>query len=209
MKITYLSLFMLCACQGTPAPSTDPSLEWLAGEALQLDENTDYQTLSELRFSSTPTDNHLRSLQHLPELTSLQIWDEGCFQAPSYPVGQMDDDTLALIAQLDQLESLSIAGWNVFYTDAGLKHLMNMPHLTSLKVCMAPELTDEGMRMVSQMPKLTHLDITYTHVTEAGLIHLLEAPMLENVTYGWTQTQKEHAIRFLEKHPQPAFLLRF
>ncbi|MDA0667963.1 MAG: hypothetical protein O3A95_08820 [Planctomycetota bacterium] len=209
MKSLYLSLLLFPACYAAPSQEAAPSLEWLTEEALQFEEGTDYQAVTELRFSSTPTDEHLRSLQQLPRLTSLQIWDEGCFQAPGYPIGLMNDDTLALIAELHQLESLAIAGWNVFYSNAGLQHIVQMPKLAKLKVSMAPNVTDESMRILAQMPTLTHLDITYTEITEAGLSYLLEAAKLENVAYGWTRTQEMHAQRFLKAHPQTTFLAGF
>lgn len=209
MKFPSLLVLLLCACQTTPHATLPSDLHWLTQEALQLEANVDWQNVKELRFSSTPTDAHLRSLQALPALTSLHIWDEGCFQAPEYPTGRMDDATLKLIAELAQLESLSIAGWNVFYSDAGLRNIAKMPRLKQLKVSMAPNVSDEGMRILAQMQPLTHLDITYTTITDVGLGYLLEAPHLEHVAYGWTQTQELHAQRFLEAHPQATFLVGF
>jgi len=174
-----------------------------------VEANADVLQLTSLHFTVTPTVEHLQSLQQLPNLRSLMIWDEGCFRAPDYEVGRLDDAALQQIAKLSLLETLAIAGWDSTYSDRGLKPVINMPHLKQLKLTMAPLITDLAMLEIAKMRSLTHLDITYTTITDAGLSHLAAAPQLQSVAYGWTQTQTNHAHRFLETHPESTFLIGF
>ncbi|PCJ54865.1 MAG: hypothetical protein COA70_04020 [Planctomycetota bacterium] len=209
MKFFLLALTCLCSCQSTPRATPLSTLAWIPEQAIQLEANANLLEVETLRFSSTPTPEHLQSLQQLPHLRGLEIWDEGCFRAPDYAIGRMDDAALIQIAKLTQLETLAIAGWNTFYTDAGLKPLINMPHLTHLKLNMTPLITDLAMFEIAKVPNLEKLDIRYTKITDAGLAYLIAAPKLQSVHYGWTQIQTAHAHRFLKTHPDSTFLIGF
>ena len=209
MKLLLLMLAGLCSCQVTTQPKDLGALDWIPEQASRLEPNSNVLQLESLHFTSTPTAEHLQSLQQLKHLRSLEIWDEGCFRAPTYEVGRLDDATLKEISKLDRLETLAIAGWASAYSDRGLKPVINMPHLKRLKLNMAPLITDRAMLEIAKMRSLTHLDITYTTITDVGLSHLMAAPQLQSVAYGWTQTQTNHAHRFLETHPDSTFLIGF
>ena len=59
-------------------------------------------------------------------------------------------------------------------TDAGLKELANLKHLTSLNLHRT-KVTDEGLKELTSLKYLTSLDLRLTNVTDAGVKELQKA----------------------------------
>jgi hypothetical protein len=106
----------------------------------------------------------------------------------------LTDETLALLAGLDQVEKVGIdgakftddgmkqmAGWKNLrqltfflvinpgkFTGAGVAHLAKLPKLENFG-CGGSSFTDAGMAAVARLPHLTDLRIWHTPVTDAGV----------------------------------------
>lgn len=156
-----------------------------------------------VRFDHRPSAEEIAALLEQDSLRELMIWLDGESFAPAGGPGKrFDDADLARVAALPQLERLIVGGWDMAYTDEGLEVLTSLENLQHLSLCQAPGITDVGMKRVAQLPNLRSLDITYTAVTEVGLEHLLDAPALEEVAFGWTQRTAERLQLFRQRHPE-------
>jgi hypothetical protein len=90
---------------------------------------------------------------------------------PSY-VGT--DATVALLADLTELEELSLSG----ATDDGLKHLRKLKNLRRLRL-EGRGYTDRCLTELKHWPALVELSLADTRVTDKGLEHLQAVPQLE------------------------------
>lgn len=99
------------------------------------------------------------------------------------PHASLTNQGLAKLAQLPDLEFLSLAGRQV--TDAGLIHIQQLRTLRALALHCA--LTDQGMPYLADLPQLEQLDLTQTNVTDAGLEYLTGLPRLHSLILNGTQ----------------------
>lgn len=201
-----LPLLALIACQ----QPMQADLEWIKDHPARLKPTMpgpdfDPMVVEGLTFFAAPTLDELESLRHLPELRQLTIWDEGEGPRPTYEVGKIDDQAVQTIAGIEQLESLTIAGWDVRYTDQGLTPLVSMPSLNYLNLTMATNITDDAMNLLAKAPKLTTLSIVYTDITDIGLRYLLQSQSLRKVIYAWTPRHEGHRQHFLDTYPDATF----
>ena len=156
-----------------------------------------------LRVDHCPSPEEIASWQRQEDLVELMIWTDGDSFMPEGPAPKrFGDEDLVQLASIPHLQRLTIGGWDMAYTDMGLQALAAMEQLNHLSLCQAPGVSDMGMKIVAQLPNLRSLDITYTAVTDVGLEHLLDAPQLEEVAYGWAQPSVRYLDSFREKHPQ-------
>ena len=97
------------------------------------------------------------------------------------------DAGLAHLAELTELETLSLRQYNDEYedednleiTDAGFAHIGKLANLTTLRMEGCATVTDAGIAHLAALTNLTSLDLSDTGITDAGLAHL--AP-LTNLT---------------------------
>ncbi|MEM7480576.1 MAG: hypothetical protein AAF481_05340 [Acidobacteriota bacterium] len=75
------------------------------------------------------------------------------------------DQGLRLLASVDGLWKLRLAGK---ISDAGLRHLAEVPNLRSLDLHL-PGVTDAGVAHLGALTDLRRLNLTYTKTTDAGL----------------------------------------
>src|SRR5687768_17483402 len=68
-----------------------------------------------------------------------------------YTDSAADDDSLAEIGQLTQVEYVDVSNSGV--SDAGLKELVRLPRLKALELT-STEITDEGLAVLARMPQL-------------------------------------------------------
>jgi len=156
-----------------------------------------------LRIDHCPTAEEIASWQQQGELYELMIWIDGeGFATDGPPPKRFGDEELGQLASIPQLRRLTLGGWDMAYSDMGLQALAAMEHLEHLSLCQAPGVSDVGMKIVAQLPNLRSLDLTYTAVTDVGLEHLLDAPKLEEVSYGWAQASVRHLESFRQRHPE-------
>lgn len=156
-----------------------------------------------LRIDHCPSPEEIASWQRQEDLVELMIWTDGeGFAIEGPPPKRFGDEDLRQLASIPQLRRLTIGGWDMAYSDMGLQALAALEHLEHLSLCQAPGVSDMGMKIVAQLPNLRSLDITYTAVTDVGLEHLLDAPQLEEVAYGWAQASVRYLEAFRENHPE-------
>jgi len=198
LPITLRRLLLLPLC-ALPAACQAP-----AADAAPVQENPGLT----MRFDQVPSMAMLESLAASQQVRSLIIWDdgEGFANAATGPATRLNDEHLAVIARIASLESLTIGGWDVDYTDRGLAALQALPELRSLKLTQAQGITDDGMAYVADFPQLRTLDLTYTNIGEVGLAHLLAAPHLQDVSFGWAREAERSLARFQDAHPETPFL---
>jgi len=75
----------------------------------------------------------------------------------------INDDCLREICNLKNLEELLLTDCKHF-TGAGLKYLVKLPYLESVKLDRDSQLSDKEMMVLGDVPKLTNLDIRRTNV---------------------------------------------
>ncbi len=118
----------------------------------------------------------------------------------------LNDETLALLADLPSLEKVGIdgamfsdagmkhmAGWKSLkqmtffhclnkkeFTGAGVAHLKDLPNFESFG-CGGSPFTDAGMEAVAKLPKLKDLRVWHTMNTDAGTAKLKDATNLKSV----------------------------
>jgi len=111
------------------------------------------------------TDAGLAGLAPLENLTELNLWGN-C---------RLGDRACKELVPLQKLTTLDLNSAHV--TDVGLKELAKLKNLTTLKLHAAvPEggfprtsVTSAGLKELAALKHLTHLDLSYTHVDDAGM----------------------------------------
>jgi hypothetical protein len=73
-------------------------------------------------------------------------------------------------------------------TDALLRDLPTLPHLTTLRLNGSAGVTDEGVALLVQLPHLEHLDLSGTSVTDRGVARLHGLTHLRSLSLAWTRT---------------------
>ncbi len=156
-----------------------------------------------LRIDHCPSPQEIASWQRQEDLVELMIWTDGeGFGTEGSIPKRFGDEGLVQLASISQLRRLTIGGWDMAYSDMGLQALEELEELEHLSLCQAPGVSDMGMKIVAQLPSLRSLDITYTKVTDVGLEHLLDAPQLEEVSFGWAQSSVRDLEAFRKRHPE-------
>ncbi|MDB4913615.1 MAG: leucine-rich repeat cysteine-containing subtype [Gemmatimonadetes bacterium] len=99
---------------------------------------------------------------------------------------QMTDAVMRDVAQVEHLTSLHVEGSHLF-TDDGMRLLARMPKLRALHVG-GTAITDRGLEVLRELPDLETLSMTMTTVTDAGMKHLSHCEKLQRVELSWTNT---------------------
>ncbi len=94
------------------------------------------------------------------------------------------DELLARVAQLGELQSLSLVNSNV--SDAGLKHVEKLPKLQEL-VLTSNKITDAGLIRFGRLSLLRNLDLSYNQLSGEGFVHLGKLKNLESLTLRRTE----------------------
>jgi hypothetical protein len=116
--------------------------------------------------------------------------------------GLMTDAVLRRIADLDHVTRLSL-GSSQQLTDDGLQHLARMPQLESLNLSEYPggKLTDRGLEVLSHLPNLRKFEMTWqSGITDDGIAHLRHCDRLEEVNLMGSPTG-DGAIAALQGKP--------
>ncbi len=114
--------------------------------------------------------------------------------------GQMTDAMLERIARLDHVTSLNLAS-SPKVTDAGLRHLANMPQLRHLELTGCP-ITDRGLDVLRHLPELrTFKLVHHGGISDAGMVNLAHCRQLEVVELMGTATG-DGTIRALTGMPR-------
>lgn len=103
----------------------------------------------------------------------------GMLQVHGVTAEVMSDELLRRIAELKDLEFLSLAGTKI--DDRQLALLAPLTHLRNLELSDC-EITDRGLDELARFKKLEVLDLTNTRVTDAGLTTLKALPRLRALT---------------------------
>lgn len=100
--------------------------------------------------------------------------------------GQMTDQAMARLPQLDQLIHLNLGGSKKI-TDDGLRHLARMPQLQDLEV--DGKITDRGLEVLRHLPELRRFQM-YWHggISDVGIGNLAFCDELESVDLLGTTT---------------------
>jgi ankyrin repeat protein len=104
--------------------------------------------------------------------------------------GQMTDDLLARVAELDHVTHLALGGSRQL-TDDGLQHLARMPQLQALDLSEYPggKLTDRGLDVLRHLPELRSFEMTWqSAISDAGVANLRFCDRLERVNLLGTPT---------------------
>lgn len=108
------------------------------------------------------------------------------------------DDSLAVLAQLPNLEILSLRGTAV--TDDGLKHLRGHGRLRSLLLG-STNVTDHGAIHLLSLPALEIVDLQQTKISDAGAASLSKIPQLQRLNLSGTAIT-DASIPHLVRIPQ-------
>lgn len=98
----------------------------------------------------------LSALSDLPTITDVAIVDSP----------QINDDIFPILAELQCLESVSLAGTAV--TDRGMKHLSSLPHVTEVNLN-ETAITSNGFECLTSAPNLQSISIARTQVSVDAL----------------------------------------
>lgn len=126
--------------------------------------------------SGSRRDNYHRikigpQLAHFPRLRVLLLKDE-----------IVDDAGMAYVGRLKRLECLYF--WDATkITDAGAKHLRNMPRLRYIHLSTS-QVGDEGLAAIAKLPNLDGLSMQRNRITDAGVAHLAGHPKLKELWIG-------------------------
>ncbi|MBC8113263.1 MAG: hypothetical protein H7062_02715 [Candidatus Saccharimonas sp.] len=86
----------------------------------------------------------------------------------------VDDESLATVAELPQLNRVSIMVGSV--TDAGMETLARLPALRQLWLYELKQLTDDGLKALTASTSLIEIHVERCGTTSQGLLHLMELP---------------------------------
>ncbi|WP_162130517.1 leucine-rich repeat domain-containing protein [Schlesneria paludicola] len=180
---------------------------------------SEIESLRELNLSECGvTDEGLKSLEKLPNLTHLSIYQEGRLTDAALstiaklkhlkvltltthvgtPLGRMhfsESATNQLIA-LTELEHLDLSGHDVS-TD-----LLNFPRLKSLRIN-RNQFDDDLAKAIAKCRELTHLDVSCSEMTDTALEHLRPLPSLTQLHIR-AEEISDNAIAHLKLFPNLA-----
>jgi Leucine-rich repeat (LRR) protein len=112
-------------------------------------------------------------------------------QMPGKPVvyinlagSRLTDADMRAVAACKQLRSLELGRTAV--SDAGLKHLTGLSHLTSLTLP-GTHVTDAGMKYIGELKQLVALDLQLTPVGDTGMKHLAGLTQLRTLSLNGTR----------------------
>lgn len=126
------------------------------------------------------TDSSIEPLQPM----SREDWESVCttireLGLTSIKSGNLNDDDLELISQLDQITSLDLNS-SKRLTDNGLRHLARMPQLH--KLIMGGQITDHGLEVLGQLRELRVFQMYWQgNITDKGIANLRFCDHLEEV----------------------------
>lgn len=161
----------------------------LSGEALSdetLNLLCDHPALRYLGLEGSNIRLHFPNGRKLP--TTLQVLD--LFWTA------VDDDSLAIIADLPQLRRVGILGGSV--TDKGLGVLAGLPSLQELQLSDLEGVTDAGMERLAQSKSLREVHVGRVHTTPRGLIHLMSIAHWSDIRFDGVQFNRKAGSEF---HP--------
>ena len=101
----------------------------------------------------------------------------------------VDDESLATIADLAQLNRVSIMGGSV--ADAGMDTLARLPALRQLWLYELKQLTDDGLKALTASTSLTEIHIERCGTTSRGLLHLLAIPNWKDIQFERVRFHRE------------------
>ena len=93
--------------------------------------------------------------------------------------GQMTDEVIARIVQLDHLTRLDLAGSEKL-TDAGVRLLARLPQLQQLDLS-GCSVSDRGLAVLRALPDLRRLQLRHPGISDAGTAHLAACHRLDAV----------------------------
>lgn len=117
--------------------------------------------------------------------------------------GMVTDAVMKRIAELDHVTGLSLGGSREL-TDDGLLHLARMPQLEKLELSEWPggKLTDRGLEVLKHLPNLKSFEMTWqSGITDAGAANLRFCERLEQVNLMGSPTG-DGAIEALQGKPK-------
>lgn len=100
--------------------------------------------------------------------------------------GQMTDALLKQLSRLEHITSLDLSGSHQL-TDAGVRFLANMPGLERLDLS-GTGITDRGLEVLPRLKGLISLRLSRTGITDTGAVHLGGNDHLERINLMGTQT---------------------
>src|SRR5439155_18828300 len=101
--------------------------------------------------------------------------------------GKVKDDDLAVLKDLVPFDILVLDDTKI--TDAGLKHLKDLPSLRSLSLSDCVKVTDAGLKEISGLQELESLNLGTTSITDAGLKHLQSLTALRRLDLSSTSVK--------------------
>lgn len=166
-------------------------------QSLSLDHNARFTGHGVAALKALP---HLRSLRfggcmkfngdgvkaaaELDQLESLQVHHCG-----------VGDDDLASMAGMPKLKSLFVSSqFNGRLTDAGLKHLVQMQTLESLKLAEFVVTSEGGLDVLTKLGRLKTLELLKVGVSAAGIAKLRSA--MPQTEIKWTPASDEEIAQF-------------
>lgn len=157
-----------CAALGDPNDSA-----WKPGDDAAMKQMVhDFPHLRQVTLWRTDVTNRgLAELEQVPDMHYLRLWRNKA----------INDEGMISVQKLHQLHTLEIYG--PYITDAGLKHLSDLPNLKELLI-IDPGLgiTDEGLKHLANLASLTMLSLDGADaITDEGLRHLARLANLKEL----------------------------
>ena len=131
------------------------------------------------------SEGYLAHVSHLPSLTSLMVSSDAATPGLEHLRGtpletlslhwqtNLPDESLAHLAAIPNLRELSLRGTRCLTTD-GFRHLAQVKTLQKL-ILTKTNFDDDAVEAIGSLDRLTHLDVTDTKLTPAGLAYLKAA----------------------------------
>jgi hypothetical protein len=112
--------------------------------------------------------------------------------------GQMTDEMLTDLRDVEQISSLNLAGSQTI-SDDGIRHLVHLPNLRHLDLS-GTAITDNALDVLSQLTQLQTISLAWTRVTDRGVVNLASCTNLREVNLSGTRTG-DAAIRAVAGKP--------
>jgi serine/threonine protein kinase len=131
---------------------------------------------------AVPTEKLFAILKNLNELSVMQC-------------GLTNED-IAQIAKIKDLRSLNI-GKNGKLTDACIPSIEALPKLTDLDICICPEISAHALAKSSFLPRLTSLDLSVTTFSNIELREIADkAKSLEHLSMSYSEVTDQGLLAF-------------